>query len=540
MNKFTLILLSLFLFYGCSLESDNVDSQSTSSPGVGYLELDAKLEDAIVNEKKGKGKVKITLNVTKETKADIHLTYSLFEWQDDRYLEPIAEETLFKDHVKVNEHKKINVPFDNLKPAEYMVTLQATSKQNEHITWGASKTIHFTVTEETIKDGWEKRKQKPGRAEYEPNSGSPNIQILDEELPEPPDEDDEKTSANETTSRDQPTTNEQSISTSTDISGVFKYYDENGRSDEVNGAHVKVYDKTKYYTWNFLDSDYTDSYGEWELNDVTIPSDSISSDSLTVYAVLYSLTNSSVDVEDDSSITYRWQTPAVANVYSGSIGTYYIQDDNKRAIWIMHQIDSVYRKLDNYDTSTNVPLRKAYVEWDISTSRVAYFDGYNHTIYLSHDSADNGSSVVMHEAAHSYMWDVYDSWFPSDSCPKPHYITKASNAECAWKEGWADFLPLVIKNDPYFRFPNGSAIDMENTSSFDLGDTVEGRIAGSLWDMYDSNNDGQDTHTYAFSNIYEAMYNSRVANFSDYWYEWLYLANPAIAEDCLNQNSINY
>ncbi|MNO66530.1 hypothetical protein D3C76_573190 [compost metagenome] len=70
----------------------------------------------------------------------------------------------------------------------------------------------------------------------------------------------------------------------------------------------------------------------------------------------------------------------------------------------------------------------------------------------------------------------------------------------------------MIFNNGVYTYTGGSTISLENTSSFDNGDTVEGRVPGALWDLYDTSNDGTDTRSYDFSKIYRAMWDGGSKN----------------------------
>ena len=61
-------------------------------------------------------------------------------------------------------------------------------------------------------------------------------------------------------------------------------------------------------------------------------------------------------------------------------------------------------------------------------------------------------------------------------------------------------VPLYINGDSTYHFADQTGVPTEDTSGFAAyGDLVEGRVAGALWDLYDSNNDGKDTRSYSFS-----------------------------------------
>ena len=111
-----------------------------------------------------------------------------------------------------------------------------------------------------------------------------------------------------------------------------------------------------------------------------------------------------------------------------------------------------------------------------------------------HLAADDPNSqiLVAHEIGHAVMDDVYNDAFPAAPNCNPHSIQGASSAGCAWTEGWAEWFPATVYNDPFFRWANGASLDLENAgwgNGWSNGDTTEGRIAGSLIDLTDSNNE---------------------------------------------------
>ena len=111
-----------------------------------------------------------------------------------------------------------------------------------------------------------------------------------------------------------------------------------------------------------------------------------------------------------------------------------------------------------------------------------------------HLAADDPNSqiLVAHEIGHAVMDDVYNDAFPAAPNCNPHSIQGTSSAGCAWTEGWAEWFPATVYNDPFFRWANGASLDLENAgwgNGWGNGDTTEGRIAGSLIDLTDSNNE---------------------------------------------------
>jgi len=84
------------------------------------------------------------------------------------------------------------------------------------------------------------------------------------------------------------------------------------------------------------------------------------------------------------------------------------------------------------------------------------------------------------------------------------------NTGCAWYEGWANFFALAVNGDRCYdineSFCGDGSVDLENHTrndnpqTFPWGDTVEGRVAGALYDLMDSSNENPwfDTAAWGF------------------------------------------
>jgi hypothetical protein len=132
-------------------------------------------------------------------------------------------------------------------------------------------------------------------------------------------------------------------------------------------------------------------------------------------------------------------------------------------------------------------------------------------------------------------------------------------ANCAWTEGWANFFLLAVNGDQCYNFgPNpcqGTAdTDYYNLEAhsradrdqvkFPWGDTVEGRVAGALYDLYDSNNEGFDRISTNFYHIaYFALGGTQITSFYDFWSNhWKFNSgqNPFLSGLTLWWNTIGY
>jgi len=112
--------------------------------------------------------------------------------------------------------------------------------------------------------------------------------------------------------------------------------------------------------------------------------------------------------------------------------------------------------------------------------------------------------TVVHETGHHYMWNKTGWWLWWDIGCYNHQLFSQESLECAWSEGWADFLPLAVNRDWCFDFGIGPCTGTPDYDYYNLeahsrdddqrvfpgGDRVEGRVAGALYDLFDAQNEG--------------------------------------------------
>lgn len=125
------------------------------------------------------------------------------------------------------------------------------------------------------------------------------------------------------------------------------------------------------------------------------------------------------------------------------------------------------------------------------------------------DSDDsNKRFTVLHEMGHHIM-NAAGRFPASRTCPSPHYLQRPSTANCAWYEGWANFVPQMVDNNAVVRWTKNIYVDLEqdelenrssgvptrfartDASGNDAGHLVEGQVAAALWDIKDSDVDGR-------------------------------------------------
>jgi hypothetical protein len=132
--------------------------------------------------------------------------------------------------------------------------------------------------------------------------------------------------------------------------------------------------------------------------------------------------------------------------------------------------------------------RQLVINWTATSVDGTYYSLAGNDVHLAADDP-NAPHVTIHEAGHAVMDDTYEDDFPPFPNCNPHSIQGASSTGCAWTEGFAEWVPASVLNDPFFRWPNGAFLNLETptwgTLGWDSGDAVEGRVAGAMIDISD-------------------------------------------------------
>jgi hypothetical protein len=164
--------------------------------------------------------------------------------------------------------------------------------------------------------------------------------------------------------------------------------------------------------------------------------------------------------------------------------------------------------------------RAVVVLWTPDSTDGTYYSRGSNDVHLA--AADPDAPItVAHEVTHSIMDDVYQDNMPSTPNCSNHPIRGSSSAGCAWVEGFAEWFPTVIFNDPFFRWPDGSSLNLENPTwgsrNWSDGDTVEGRVAGALIDLSDATNEGTDRVSEGMGNIWSTFQDHNSTTFAVFW-----------------------
>jgi hypothetical protein len=340
------------------------------------------------------------------------------------------------------------------------------------------------------------------------------------------------------------------------ITGRWQYYD---RSDQLASAELLV-EAVKGDDGSHLAWCYTDITGGYRCGPFTNPGAAgvrmawYSYITYDPYDDVLATVNPALGVTNDISNTYAVQTGAIAfEDGENDFGDWTIAngDPFERAFWVTTDLERTWRYIwfgAGIDQSPPETAGSGTVQWKIDSTDGTYYIGGGNIHLTGTDPLSN--TMAIHEYGHNIMYIAWHHFLPSNDCPNPHYIQLMSNPHCGWIEGWADFLPLAVNHDPVFRWWSGASLDLETPSWGTLpywqnDDRVEGRVAGALWDILDTADDGDDTYRdpQGIANIWDTFYHQTSATFSEFWAAWLARGHDNVSAGpimALYQNTINY
>ncbi len=222
-------------------------------------------------------------------------------------------------------------------------------------------------------------------------------------------------------------------------------------------------------------------------------------------------------------------------IISGTSGA-----QDKRGFWVMNDLQKAHDYfLDEVSENVKLVTLKWQDERSVSSSNyddsVIELDGFDSGDEI--DGADvNNKWTVLHEYGHHVMDHTYEGIMPTigSEC-NPHSLTKISGQNCAWLEGWADFIPhlvtetseIVIRSpayDPLLTYdieePRYGSINADEPE-FEETEETEGRVAATLWDLQDSGRNDENVNRDFDSYIWEAFEaNNEPASYADTFKEF--------------------
>jgi hypothetical protein len=331
-------------------------------------------------------------------------------------------------------------------------------------------------------------------------------------------------------------------------SGSFSYVDSNGVNRISANLGVQVYDADAAGGDDLLATGVTDATGGFRLCFAAADEEGGGQD---VYAVFGTDNPQWMIRHTTARQPFHFRTETMANVASGATAAFGARQPGDPVLMrAVQAFDEVAAAWDWTPGSCwdarDATCRKAHVNWAPDATAGTWYDTNDDSVYLLADDP-RAAELVLHEFGHLIMDDVYEDAFPSSPNCSPHYIPRTSSKGCAWTEGWATLYEVMVLGQPIFRWADGSTLDVEQptwgTTGWDDGDRVEGRVLGSLIDLYDTTNEGYDhcsedprqtiwtTFLGHKSNTFSAFWSDRASDGFD---------TSRTALGCLYQNTIVY
>jgi hypothetical protein len=339
------------------------------------------------------------------------------------------------------------------------------------------------------------------------------------------------------------------------IVGSVEYVETDGSWHPLRLATVEIYDE-ELLGDELLGTVQTIDSGMFEFGPIS-NDDGPLQGTRDIYIVVVA-TNIATDVLNGSLNTYKYRSTTEYDVPDGlhDVGDWGPPQDQEGAWRVFKYVTDAWDYVVN--GPANRPMRSINVVWPNPTQTAFFYDSNgNCSIRIAQDY-DFFSYVAQHEYGHFVMYEVYNWWMPPDSGGE-HQVWGRYTPGLAWSEGWADFFPLLIQDDPW---SNYVGVNFEIYPSYyyileNKGDDVEGRVAGALWDIYDSHDDtygfmygkpDYDKISLGFGPIWD-VFTSQVAyrknNFAEFWGAWkqYYSGNAYnvhFSKMALFQNTIDY
>jgi hypothetical protein len=297
------------------------------------------------------------------------------------------------------------------------------------------------------------------------------------------------------------------------ISGTCYYIDNSNNQRPIRHATVKLMDKT----WYGVDRQLTDIYGNpctvltdsttgfFQFNPVDNVDELGGSGTLDIF----------IEVSCESDVVkvlpllpidlwpYRGYSDVVWDV-TGNVGlTYTCNDPEKKGSWGIY--DSILDAHDKIYGLVGYSIPKINVVWPWPWTH------FNDLWILKYIGIQSNyawdSAAVCHEYGHWVMNQLYEGNVPNVNYGSDgvHYWDSHETAVTAWIEGWANFFSCVSRDTQNFW-----TYDVDSNSP--KGSDVEGAVAGILWDVIDSTQDGRDQMASSFSLVWDTVGQYLTAN----------------------------
>jgi hypothetical protein len=312
----------------------------------------------------------------------------------------------------------------------------------------------------------------------------------------------------------------------TRVTGNWSYTDQNGAWHNAMNTQVQVWDQDSLSGDDLLATGITDGAGNYNICFDSNADGGLESGTADVYVRFVTEVGQWKVQRGGSVLTFS--TGVTNNIAPGSTlnlggltsgdpalmrGLHAYDEANDAWLWIPKPVNGCF---DQKDAS----CRQLVINWAPDSTDGTYYSTGSNDVHLAADDP-NARNTVVHEIGHAIMDDVYSDAFPPAPSCNPHTIQGTTSAGCAWTEGWAEWFPSTVYNDPFFRWPSGASLDLENQSwgnGWGEGDTTEGRIAGAMIDITDSANEATwDRYGEGPSNLWFTFTHHVSNTLADFW-----------------------
>lgn len=394
------------------------------------------------------------------------------------------------------------------KPGEYSITGRALKKVDANMVWGDMDSLFFTVGEDAGFVGFESgEKTMLAAAQLSPDTPNMDMPIPEIEDNSRPDAYalEEESAMEAPPVLDQPTEDrleappegvEESpdsaapeVTVSVNVCWVLGS-DRDGSKPPLRDAYIQLWDQDSGAD-DLLAATYT-HYWNGCTSIAVSNTDADECCTIDVYYKVYLYHGGRYRVTNYGNGIYTAQTSTQWNLTaSHNFGTWWLggSSGNDRSVRIYNDLYRARRFLKDQavDFGMGGYPGEVWVLWQTGGTDGTYYSLGDQKVHL--DDNDSASrDTVVHEANHSYMDDIYSSWPPWD-CPSPHYIQYTGGCGCGLSEGWTYMIVAAADGNPVYTWPSGSSLNLEepkcNSSGWDDGPKVEGRVGGVLIDLMD-------------------------------------------------------
>ncbi|MSP13029.1 MAG: hypothetical protein EXR62_08725 [Chloroflexi bacterium] len=344
------------------------------------------------------------------------------------------------------------------------------------------------------------------------------------------------------------------------VKGNIRFIDRNNvGTNPARGVLVEVWDRDPNSVLNVkLGQGTTDSRGYYQIG----PLDNRRPDTRGRNVYINFKTQSSVIsvLNQRSGTPYLWDSRQLLGTINGVLTNVPdgevvfpemivpISDDRRPALEIMSSLYDGWSLLQGVADPGNFTA-----VWSSSTTEGPTFDSATNTL-LFRAGDPQFPDLILYTQAKAVLYNN-NTGADLNACPAgdpADRLRVAVTPRCAWLDGFSIFFAVAARNQV---FPNDTTFgtvdpnkeaDIEaatwGTPGWQNGDGVPGRVAGALWDLYDSHNDGYDMYSGGIAKVWNAVHNHTIKTMLDFWASFR-STNPGdscIAIGAVYQNTIDY